>query len=76
MDPIKGQQRPFQEGMVMTIEPGIYIPLTDDSVHEKWRGIGVRIEDNIAVTATGYENLSVNSPQTIADIESLMSQQQ
>jgi Xaa-Pro aminopeptidase len=76
MDPIKGQQQPFQEGMVMTIEPGIYIPLTDDSVDEKWRGIGVRIEDNIAVTATGFENLSVNSPQTIADIESLMSQQQ
>ena len=75
MDPKKGQQRPFQEGMVMTIEPGIYIPLTDDSVHKKWRGIGVRIEDNIAVTATGYENLSVNSPQTIADIENLMSQQ-
>jgi Xaa-Pro aminopeptidase len=45
-------------------------------VHKKWRGIGVRIEDNIAVTATGYENLSVNSPQTIADIENLMSQQQ
>jgi Xaa-Pro aminopeptidase len=76
MDPKIGQQRPFQEGMVMTIEPGIYIPLTDDSVHKKWRGIGVRIEDNIAVTATGYENLSVNSPQTIADIENLMSQQQ
>ncbi len=73
-DPKVGQQRPFEEGMVMTIEPGIYIPLTDESVDEKWRGIGVRIEDNIAVTATGYENLSINSPQTIAEIEHLMSQ--
>jgi len=68
----KEQLRAFEEGMVMTIEPGIYIPLSDLNVAEKWRGIGVRIEDNIAVTATGFENLTVNSPQTIADIESLM----
>lgn len=66
------QLRAFEEGMVMTIEPGIYIPLTDLNVEEKWRGIGVRIEDNIAVTATGFENFSVNSPQTIEEIESLM----
>jgi len=68
----KEQLRAFEEGMVMTIEPGIYIPLSDLNVAEKWRGIGVRIEDNIAVTTTGFENLTVNSPQTIADIESLM----
>jgi Xaa-Pro aminopeptidase len=67
------QLRAFKEGMVMTIEPGIYIPLGDLSVDKKWRGIGVRIEDNIAVTATGFENFSVNSPQTIEDIEALMS---
>jgi len=64
--------RSFEEGMVMTIEPGIYIPLNDYSVGEKWRGIGIRIEDNIAVTSTGFENFSVNSPQTIEEIESLM----
>ncbi len=68
----KEQLRAFEEGMVMTIEPGIYIPLTDLNVAEKWRGIGVRIEDNIAVTATGFENFTVNSPQTIEEIESLM----
>ncbi|AAZ27530.1 Xaa-Pro aminopeptidase [Colwellia psychrerythraea 34H] len=66
------QLRAFEVGMVMTIEPGIYIPLSDHSVDEKWRGIGVRIEDNIAVTATGFENLTANSPQTIEDIEALM----
>ncbi|PKG86483.1 Xaa-Pro aminopeptidase [Colwellia sp. 75C3] len=66
------QLRAFEQGMVMTIEPGIYIPLSDLSVEEKWRGIGVRIEDNIAVTETGFENFSVNSPQTIEDIEELM----
>lgn len=66
------QLRAFEVGMVMTIEPGIYIPLSDSSVEAKWRGIGVRIEDNIAVTATGFENLTANSPQTIEDIEALM----
>lgn len=70
--PMREQLRPFEAGMVMTIEPGIYIPSTDKSVDEKWRGIGVRIEDNIAVTATGFENLTVNAPKTIADIEALM----
>ncbi len=68
----KEQLRAFEVGMVMTIEPGIYIPLTDVNVDEKWRGIGVRIEDNIAVTADGFENLTTNSPQTIEEIEALM----
>ncbi|MBU2869423.1 Xaa-Pro aminopeptidase [Colwellia sp. E2M01] len=66
------QTRAFEKGMVMTIEPGLYIPLDDLSVAEKWRGIGIRIEDNIAVTDTGFENLTVNSPQTIEEIETLM----
>ncbi|MFQ3267877.1 MAG: Xaa-Pro aminopeptidase [Colwellia sp.] len=70
------QLRAFEQGMVMTIEPGIYIPLTDLSVDAKWRGIGIRIEDNIAVTETGFENFSVNSPQTIEDIEALMKETQ
>ncbi len=68
------QLRPFAAGMVMTIEPGIYIPLSDQTVDEKWRGIGVRIEDNILVTTSGFENLTVNAAKTIADIEQLMSQ--
>ncbi|NQZ24607.1 MAG: Xaa-Pro aminopeptidase [Colwellia sp.] len=67
------QCRAFEQGMVMTIEPGIYIPLDDQSVEEKWRGIAVRIEDNIAVTENGYENLTINAPKSINDIESIMS---
>lgn len=66
------QLRPFVAGMVMTIEPGIYIAKNDQTVDEKWRGIGVRIEDNVLVTETGYENLTVNAPKTIAEIEALM----
>lgn len=68
------QLRPFAVGMVMTIEPGLYIPLSDLSVDKKWRGIGVRIEDNILVTASGFENLTVNAPKTIVDIEAVMAQ--
>ena len=66
------QLRPFSPGMVMTIEPGIYIPLSDTRVDEKWRGIGVRIEDNIVVTDSGFENITINAPKTIADIEAAM----
>jgi Xaa-Pro aminopeptidase len=66
------QTRAFETGMVMTIEPGLYIPLDDLSVEEKWRGIAVRIEDNIAVTETGYENLTVNAPKDVVEIETLM----
>ena len=68
------QHRPFEQGMVMTIEPGIYIPLNDISVDEKWRGMGVRIEDNIAVTVEGFENLTQDAPDTIAEIEALMAE--
>ncbi|MGL1956564.1 MAG: Xaa-Pro aminopeptidase [Colwellia sp.] len=70
----KEQLRAFETGMVLTIEPGIYIPLDDESVDKKWRGIGIRIEDNIVVTKQGFENLTVNAPKTINDIEMLMAQ--
>ena len=66
------QLRLFKPGMVMTIEPGLYIPLNDDSVDEKWRGIGIRIEDNILVTDQDHENLTVNAPKSISEIEALM----
>jgi len=77
VDKKRQQLRPFEPGMVMTIEPGLYIPLHDVNdevavpVDEKWRGIGVRIEDNILVTENGYENLTVNAPKTIDEIEAL-----
>lgn len=66
------QTRIFQSGMVMTIEPGLYIPLSDSGVDEKWRGIGIRIEDNVLVTDQGHENLTVNAPKSIIEIETLM----
>ncbi|MFT6901956.1 MAG: Xaa-Pro aminopeptidase [Colwellia sp.] len=66
------QCRVFEQGMVMTIEPGIYIPRDDFSVDKKWRGIAVRIEDNIAVTDQGHENLTINAPKSITEIEQVM----
>ena len=58
--------------MVLTIEPGLYMPSDDHSLAKQWRGIGIRIEDNIVVTEQGCENLTVNSPQSIIEIETLM----
>ena len=58
-----------EAGMVFTIEPGLYFQPDDLSVPEEYRGIGVRIEDNILVTADGAENLSIGIPRTVADVE-------
>ena len=71
MDEQRRQLRSFEPGMVMTIEPGLYID-AEAVVDEKWQGLGIRIEDNILVTETGYENLTVNAVKTISDIEELM----
>lgn len=61
--------RPLEPGMVLTIEPGIYISASNESVPEKYRGIGVRIEDDILVTESGHENLTKDIPRTVADVE-------
>ncbi|MCM2678890.1 Xaa-Pro aminopeptidase [Echinimonas agarilytica] len=65
------QTRAFEPGMVLTIEPGIYIDDTAD-VDPKWHNIGIRIEDNLLITENGYENFTAQVPKEIADIESLM----
>ncbi len=69
---IKGEARPIEAGMCFTIEPGLYIPPDDKNTPEELRGIGVRIEDNIVVTANGCENLTVYAPKEIDAIEQLM----
>ena len=67
----RGEEIPFAPGMVMTIEPGIYIRDDDETVPKKYRGIGIRIEDNILVTETGCENLSSGIAKTVEEIESV-----
>jgi len=68
---LDGKVRPFAAGMVLTIEPGLYIP-TGSPCDAKWWGLAVRIEDNLLVTAEGHENLTESVPKEIADIEALM----
>ncbi len=66
------QWRLLEPGMVLTIEPGLYIPADCQDVDPKWRGIGIRIEDDVLVTADGHEVLTLDVPKTIDEIEQLM----
>ncbi|MFY8275569.1 Xaa-Pro aminopeptidase [Pseudoalteromonas sp. SSDWG2] len=65
------KDRPFEPGMVLTIEPGLYIS-EDAPVAQQYRGIGIRIEDDVLVTENGHENLTAAVPKEIAEIEALM----
>jgi len=65
-----GVSRPLQAGMVLTIEPGLYVA-ADAQVPPEYRGLGVRLEDDILVTADGYDNLTIATPKSVADIEAL-----
>jgi len=69
---INDEWRLLEPGMVLTVEPGLYIPIDCKSVDKKWRGIGIRIEDDVLVTKTGHEILTHAVPKTIAEIEALM----
>ena len=66
----EGKDILFQEGMVLTVEPAIYLPLDDKKVPKRFRGIGIRIEDDILVTKDGYENLSKDIAKSVDEIES------
>ena len=70
-DPIyaRGGGRKLEAGMVLTMEPGIYIPKGAEGVDPKWQGIGIRIEDDILVTADGPVNLSARLPRKAEDVE-------
>jgi Xaa-Pro aminopeptidase len=71
---IDGRWRQLEPGMVLTIEPGIYIATDNTKVAKRWRGIGIRIEDDVAVTETGCDVLTADVPKRADDIEALMSE--
>ena len=71
---VGGQWRVFETGMVTTIEPGLYISDDCDEAPARYRGVGIRIEDNVLVTRSGNEILTSSIPKTIAEIERLMAQ--
>jgi Xaa-Pro aminopeptidase len=68
---IDGKEILFQENMVMTIEPGVYVNDTAN-VDDRWKGIGIRIENDILITSDGYENLTAKVPVETEEIEQLM----
>ncbi len=67
----RSSSRTLLKNMVITIEPGIYIPANSDC-DQKWWDIGVRIEDDVLITQDGFENLSIFAPRSIAEIEKKM----
>ena len=69
---IDGEWRILEEGMVMTIEPGLYIAPDDLTVDEQWRGIGIRIEDDVVVTKDGCKVLTTGVVKDVADVEALI----
>ena len=64
--------RVLEPGMVLTVEPGLYISADNDKVAKKWHNIGIRIEDDVLVTKNGHEVLSKDAPKDPDEIEALM----
>ena len=71
---IEGEWRAYEEGMTVTVEPGLYIAPDDETVDAKWRGIGIRIEDDVVVTKDGPRVLTAAVVKTVEEIEALMAQ--
>jgi Xaa-Pro aminopeptidase len=69
-----GNELLLQENMILTVEPGLYFSQNNTQVPEKFRGIGIRIEDDIRVLQSGFENLSAAIPKKITDIEEACAQ--
>jgi Xaa-Pro aminopeptidase len=71
---VDGASRQLEPGMVITIEPGIYIPPGDASegLAPRFRGLGIRIEDDVLITGSGHEVLTAAAPKTVADVHRAM----
>jgi len=69
---VAGQSRLLEAGMVFTIEPGLYIGADDTGVEPRWRGIGIRTEDDVLITADGHRVLTDALPRSADEIEAFM----
>ncbi len=69
---VASEPRVLERGMAMTVEPGLYVAPNCEDVDPRWRGIGIRIEDDVVVTRDGHSVLSDGAPKSIAQIEALM----
>lgn len=69
---LEGRPRPVEPGIVLTVEPGLYIAEDAEDIPEQYRGIGVRIEDDVLVTTQGHRVLTDKAPKEVEEIESLM----
>ncbi|MCB0391626.1 MAG: aminopeptidase P N-terminal domain-containing protein [Bdellovibrionales bacterium] len=70
---IGGEPRQLEPGMVVTIEPGLYIPESDKDAPKALRGMGIRIEDNLLITENGNEVITEKIPKEISDLENFLS---
>jgi Xaa-Pro aminopeptidase len=70
----EAKPRELAAGMVLTVEPGLYFTAADETVPQELRGVGIRIEDDVLVTSSGFVNLSESIPKTVGEIESIMSE--
>lgn len=68
----EGAPRKLEAGMAYTVEPGLYVPKDDEQAPEAYRGIGIRIEDDVVVTQDHHENLTESIPKEIDDVEALV----
>jgi len=68
---VKGESRTLEAGMVLTVEPGLYIDEDCEEAPENLRGIGIRIEDDVLITETGHDVISAATPKRIEDVEAL-----
>ena len=66
---VDGAHRPLEAGFVLTIEPGIYVAPDAEDVDDRWRGIGIRIEDDVVVTQSGHDVLTECIPKEVDDVE-------
>ncbi len=68
---VEGSSRPLVPGMVLTVEPGLYVAADDEGAPAALRGVGIRIEDDILVTVDGHQNLTAAIPKEIGDMEAV-----